>query len=851
MTADSPGRWSRWRPWAIGAVIVVLSALVFDALHGLLHEVRYADVVRQIATQPASNLLWAGLATALSYLVLTGYDFSALRYAGAKVRSSTVLLTSFIAYALGNTVGLGVLTGGAVRMRLYTAAGIDAGRVAQAAAFNAGAFVIGMTAFGAAGLLWGAPDVAALVRIPSWLLRAIAVLLLMAVGGLIVAAARARELRVLNRWPVRLPPANLAIRQLLISALDLTASAAALWFLLPADIISLPAFFAWYAMAVALGLLSHVPGGLGVFEAVILLACGGRAPPEQIIGALFLYRVVYYLLPLIAAAMLLAGYELRSGVAAPIGRAAVAVSPLLLATLTFIAGAWLLVSGVTPLSGEATDLLELHVPLPLVEASHFIGSVAGFAMLVVARGLLNRLDAAWWSAFLLALVAAVLALPKGIALSEGAYLTVLAFLLLASRRHFDRRSALFSQALGWAWILSIAWVVAACVLILFFAYREVAYDRELWWVFEFDANAPRGLRAMIGVMLAGLGFALWQLLRPSPGMPALPRGEELERAEAIVSAQPYADANLVLMGDKHLLFSASRKAFVMFGRQGRSWISLFDPVGPRDEWPELIWNFIEEATDHGGRAIFYQVRPESLSLYLDAGLRALKLGEYAYVPLQDFGLQGSKRADLRYAVHRAERDGLSFSVTPASEVPQLLPELRTISAAWLAESRAREKSFSLGAFREGYLLRRPVALVRQRGTAIAFANVLCTQQQNEVSVDLMRQVPGAPSGTMDFLFTQLLLHFKAQGVQRFALGMAPMAGMETHELAPRWHRFGRWLFQSGESFYNFRGLRNFKDKFQPVWEPRYIAAPPGVATLLSLADVTALIAGGLRGVFAK
>src|SRR4029453_1244182 len=209
-----------------------------------------------------------------------------------------------------------------------------------------------------------------------------------------------------------------------------------------------------------------------------------------------------------------------------------------------------------------------------------------------------------------------------------------------------------------------------------------------------------------------------------------------------------------------------------------------------------------------------------------------------YVPLQDFGLQGSKRADLRYAVHRAERDGLSFSVTPANEVEALLPELRTVSAAWLAESRAREKSFSLGAFREEYLLRRPVALVRQRGTAVAFANVLCTERQSEVSVDLMRQVPGAPSGTMDFLFTQLMLHYKAQGVQRFALGMAPMAGMMTHELAPRWHRFGRWLFHSGESFYNFRGLRSFKDKFHPVWEPRYLAAPQGVATLLSLADVT-------------
>ena len=394
-------------------------------------------------------------------------------------------------------------------------------------------------------------------------------------------------------------------------------------------------------------------------------------------------------------------------------------------------------------------------------------------------------------------------------------------------------------------------LVAATVLILFFAYREVQYDRELWWVFEFDANAPRGLRAVLGVMLVGLGFSIWQLLRPSPGVPVLPNAADLDRAAAIVSAQPHADASLVLVGDKHLMFSTSGKAFVMFGRQGRSWISLFDPVGPRSEWPELIWRFIEEATDHGGRAIFYQVRPESLSLYLDAGLRALKLGEYAFVPLQEFGLQGSKRADLRYAVHRAERDGLSFSVAPASEVAALLPDLRAVSAAWLTESRTREKGFSLGAFRDDYVLRRPVAVVRKNDAIVAFANVLCTQQQSEVSVDLMRQLPSAPSGTMDFLFTQLMLHYKAQGVQRFALGMAPMAGMVTHELAPRWHRFGRWLFDSGESFYNFRGLRSFKDKFLPIWEPRYLAAPPGMATLLSVADVTALIAGGLRGVIAK
>jgi phosphatidylglycerol lysyltransferase len=140
------------------------------------------------------------------------------------------------------------------------------------------------------------------------------------------------------------------------------------------------------------------------------------------------------------------------------------------------------------------------------------------------------------------------------------------------------------------------------------------------------------------------------------------------------------------------------------------------------------------------------VRPESLTLYLDAGLRALKLGEYAYVPLQEFSLQGSKRADLRHAVNRAERAGLSFAVVPVHEVPAVLPELRAISDAWLAESRAREKGFSLGTFRDDYLLRRPVAIVRQRDTIVAFANVMCTQQQGEALavLCLAALLPGGP-----------------------------------------------------------------------------------------------------------
>jgi phosphatidylglycerol lysyltransferase len=289
----------------------------------------------------------------------------------------------------------------------------------------------------------------------------------------------------------------------------------------------------------------------------------------------------------------------------------------------------------------------------------------------------------------------------------------------------------------------------------------------------------------------------------------------------------------------------------MYGCQGRSWISLFDPVGQPAEWPELIWRFIALATDHGGRATFYQVRGETLPLYLDAGLRAFKLGEYAYVDLRQFTTKGTKRSHLRQAINRGERDGLEFSLIPPSDVPALLPGLRAVSDAWLEAQETREKGFSVGTFHPAYVSKQPFALVRQRGELVAFANLLCTELKSEASVDLMRYLPLAPPGTMDFLFTKLMWYFQEQGYERFGLGMAPMSGMASHELAPRWHRFGRLLFDHGETFYNFRGLRSFKDKFDPVWEARYLVTGGGLAPLLTLADVATLISGGLRGMIAK
>lgn len=842
-------RLQRARPWLLGLAALALSGLVIETFIDLSHQVSYRQVLEAVHGIAGWKLAMALLATAVSFLSLTGYDASALRYAGARVPYPVVAKTAFIAYALSNMIGLGVFTGGAMRLRLYGAAGVEAGVISRAIAFNALAFGLGISVVGAAGVLADAGTLAPLAHVPVWVLQLLCVLALLAAAGLMWACRRG-ELAV-GPVRIRLPAPRLAWLQLGVSVVDIVASAAVLWWLLPEGAIGFPAFVGFYAAAMVLGVISHVPAGLGVFEAVMLLALGGRVPAQALAGALVLYRLIYYLLPLLLAMLVLARHEVGRGSAAPVARAMARMAPRLLAAFTAVVAMMLLVSGVTPASEHATELLAMHVPLGLVEAAHFLSSIAGLALLFVARALLRRLDAAWWAALVITLLALAAALPKGLAVIESLVLGSLLLLLVLSRKQFDRKASLLAVPFTGGWLLAMGVACVASAALLFFAYRDVDYANQLWWQFEFDAHAPRSLRAMVGVSILALVLALRQLLRPpAPPLP-LPGPQELERAEAVVRAQDSADAGLALTGDKPLMFSDDGQAFVMFGRQGKSWIALSDPVGPRKNWEELVWRFLERARDSGARGCFYQVRPDALPLYLDAGLRLYKLGEYAWVPLAGFSLQGKRRSNLRNGVNRCEREGLEFALIDTTQVPPLLGELRAVSDSWLARHHTAEKRFSVGAFDEVYVARNPVAVARREGRILAFATLLTTQTKCEVSIDLMRHVQDMPNGTMDFLFAKLMLHLSQAGYGRFGLGMAPLSGMAGHALAPRWHRIGRLLFAHGEHFYNFRGLRAFKEKFDPQWEARYLAAPGGTAALLILGDIAALISGGYKGVISK
>jgi phosphatidylglycerol lysyltransferase len=837
---------------------VVLFGAALWALHHALRDVRYHDVVLALRALPRSRVGLALLTTALGYGALTLYDTLACRYVGHPLPYRQTAFASFVGYAFSHTLGVPVLSGGAIRLRLYTAWGLSAAEVGGILAFNALTFWLGFAALGGAVLLVRPPHVPPTIPLPVHSLRGVgAGLLVLVVAYAMIGVFRKTPLVVGGRaFPV--PAPRIVAPQLVVAALDWTAASLTLWALLPpSPHLPLPMVMGAFLLAQTAGLASHLPGGLGVFEtAIVLLLC----PPldaHEVAGSLIAFRAVYYLLPLILAAVALGAHELsrRQAVFQRVARVVEdwgsAVVPQVLSVAAFASGGLLLLSGAAPAVPSRLARVGHVLPLPLLEISHFLGSLAGIGLLVLARDLQRRIDAAWVLTTILLAIGTVLALLKGLDWEIALILAVTLAAFLPCRREFYRGTALLGERLSPGWTSAVLLVVGGTIWLLVFAHRHVEYAHELWWQFELAPSAPRALRATTGAVIFGIAVGAWMLRRPVRPEPGPTDPAELDAAQAIAAASPSTMAYLALTGDKRLFWSDDRHAFLMYDVEGRSWIALGDPVGPDDAATELAWRFRELADRHEGLCAFYQVTAARLPLYLDLGLSLQKLGEEGRVALRDFSLAGGQHKSLRQATRRLVDDGITVRVVEPAEVTSRMAELRAVSDAWLAEKHTREKGFSLGFFSPDYLRRFPAALVEQHGQLLAFANLWCGGGKDELSIDLMRHRPDAPRGVMDLLFAELMQWGSTQGYAWFNLGMAPLSGLPEHELSPLWNRVGAIVFRHGEHFYNFQGLRGYKEKFDPVWTPRYLAAPGGLHLARVLANLASLISGGLRGVVAK
>jgi phosphatidylglycerol lysyltransferase len=841
---------------------IALFGLALYFLHRLLGEYRWQDILQHVNAISTAKLLRAAFFSLAGYASLTLYDALAVRFAGAKVPYPRIALISFMGYAIGHNVGLNTLSGGAIRFRAYSALGLKGKQIATIIGFGTLTFLLGASLLLGLSLVSLISQVSqadmptSILHVPTWLAVLVGVLLLLAVAFYIALVCTRHEPLRLWRFDIPIPKPSIAFAQIAIGCTDLLCAAAVLFVLLPSHTdISFGSFAAVFLIAIAAGVISNVPGGIGVFETVLLLLLP-EVPKDRLLGALVAYRVIYYFAPFAIALTLLGVHEIwvHRG---PVVRFVklmrtflIAVTPQAIAIAVFLAGAVLLFSGATPGLGNRIALLRDFVPLPVLELSHLLGSAVGVGLLILAHGLYKRLHTAWWLTIWLLCAGILVSLLKGFDYEEAIVLTVVVVLLASARERFRRRASLLEQHYSGPWIIALCLVLITAFWLVLFAYRHLPYDNELWWEFAFHASAPRSLRGSLLAVILAAAYGLWRLLRPARPPISAPRMEDLERVGELIKQGCDTTANLALLGDKNLKFNKERTACIMFQASGSSWVAMGDPIGPPELGEALAWEFLEDCDGMAVSPVFYQVTPQHLPLYIDLGLNLSKLGEEARVPISRFSLEGSARAELRQAQRRAVRDGASFEMVAQGDVPPLLPQLRAVSDAWLAEKNTGEKRFSLGFFDERYLSNFDIAVVRHNNAVVAFAN-LWRGGGSELSVDLMRYNEAAPKGIMDYMLIECMLWGKSQGFEWFNLGMAPLSGLEEHALAPAWHKIGRMVTRYGEMFYSFEGLRKYKEKFNPVWRPRYLAAPDGIAMAGALLDVTALISGGVRKVLRK
>lgn len=842
---------TRWVRLLLGPTLMLIMLIAaLWLLHQELRQYHLRDFVDSMAAIRSSRVLLAIALTVLNFLVLVGYDLLGIRYIDHSMNLRRVALASFLGYSVGNNFGT-LLGGSTIRYRLYSGWGLTAVDIAKLVLILGLTFWIGLFFLAAVVFLADPLPIPARLHLPMQTTVPLGVILAIpALAYPALCVFRRAPLKI-RSWEISPPPLGLCLTQYVVASADLMIAAGVLYVLLPDSLsVGYFHFLTVYLLALIVSFISQVPGGLGVLELIILMLLA-PTDPHRVMGSLLVYRLVYYLAPLSAGILVLGGNEVAihrkhvGRLATMIQQGMRLVAPRLLAVTVFVAGVVLLFSSATPAEHGRLHALRRLLPLPMIEVSHFLGSIVGVWLILLARGLQRRVETAYYATAALLSVGIGLSLLKGLDYEEALILAVMLALLLPCRRHFYRKGAMLTARLTPQWFVAVSLAVACTVWLTLFAYKHVEYSSELWWRFTLGGNAPRSLRALAGMVLGLSVIAVAWLLRVKPRAPALPAPADLETARTIIAASPRTSPHLALLGDKRILFNADRSAFLMYGIEGRSWVAMGDPVGADDAMRELAWEFCELCNGGGQWPVFYQVDEERVPLYIELGLALIKLGEAARVPLADFGLEGSARRGLRYTQKQLTKVGCRLEIMDAPLDDALLDDLQHISEAWLGEKHTAEKGFSLGFFERDYIRRCTCAVVRCESRTVAFANLWQGGGRQELSVDLMRHLPDAPRGVMEFLFIELMRWGRQQGYQWFNLGMAPLAGVEAATLGPRWNQFAALAYRHGEYFYRFQGLRQYKEKFHPVWTPKYLAYPGRFTLPIILTNVSTLISGGL------
>lgn len=821
-------------------------------------------LVQLRSIEPVKILLILGLSL-IAVSSMFGYDLLIRKHLRLAVPFSKLFQYAWIANTFNNFLGFAGFTGASIRIILYKKQQVPAKKMLVANAFLAPALIVGLSVL-AWFVILGILPVKAIFAAHKWLIPELWGMALYLIFFLLIQRSN-----WLSKWMSAKKETiswGIVLASTTISFVEWVFAGMVFWFVgyEISGSLSFQVALGIYVISAIAGLISLAPGGLGSFDLTALIGMEAfGVNPATAAAVLVIFRLFYFIIPwllglaLTVKVMIPTRERVNEWTSSVWGdslnrwqqlwrwpgqfRFLSDLGVAALSIFVFASGMLLLFSASIPGLLSRLKFTEHLLTLPFMNLSHQLSIIIGIILVILARGVRYRVKRAYHLTLFMLIAGAIFTFTKGFDFEEALFLIFVAILLWISRARFYREAAPFS-ANTFITLASLTVLVVLVYLSVGLYVHPIAsrLDPERLIRHFFYRPGDLFLSAIIG-LAGGWAFLItWYFLRPNRKIEQIPMAKDLEKVEAFFKEnQGNMLAHLVLLGDKSLFWAMDGQVLIAYARTRDKLVVLGDPIGESRIVKQAIEEFQQFADRYALTTVFYQVSPESLPIYHETGYRFFKLGEEALVDLSAFTLKGKKQTSFRTARNKLEREGYSFEVRKPPYTDDYLEQLRKVSDEWMGDRK--EKGFSLGRFSESYMRRSMTAVIFDpTGEVISFASLMPSYDKNLIiSIDLMRHLHHIPNGTMDVLFTRMFDWAKLEGYRFFNLGMAPLSNVGHTSNALREEKWARLVFQYGNHWYGFEGLRRYKQKFSPNWEPRYLAFPPSVNLPLLMMDLVKLV----------
>ncbi|MGE5394541.1 MAG: phosphatidylglycerol lysyltransferase domain-containing protein [Candidatus Saccharibacteria bacterium] len=584
-----------------------------------------------------------------------------------------------------------------------------------------------------------------------------------------------------------------------------------------------------YFMAVVSLFVSPFMRGLGAVEvsmAFILTRMGYTS--VQAIALTFLYRFFEFWLPLLTGAF---SFLLK------INKLLMRVLPAL---LIFMLGIINIISVITPAIHERVERLKDFIPIEAITASNFFVLVAGAFLLLTAVFMLKGLKNAWWIALFLSIISCIGHLTKAIDFEEATVAFIVILMLLFSKKEYPVKSNPRLNTIGiMTALISIAAVMIYGTIGFYFLdkkhfnidfnfWQSIQYTFENYFLVrsaDLDPTSGFAKNFLLSINIFGvisMSFLFYTIIRPYI-IKGAADPEELTKARALV--EKYGKSGMDYFktySDKMVFITEEQDCFISYRIAGNYAVVLEDPVAETpDKLKQCIVLFEKFCTDNGLKNIYYRVPEESLPLYKSLSKKSLFVGQEGIVNLHTFTLDGGKNKPLRNVLNKINDNGYKCTIHEPPLKDGLMQKLKAVSDEWLTSTERSEIVFSQGMFVWQEVKQQTViTLENHEEKVIAFLNIIPDYAPGEGTYDLVRKVKDAPNGVMDYLLVELFKYFKSKGYSSVNLGFAPMSGINDPHTFPE--KSMKFAYEKIRSFSAYKGLRNFKEKFFPEWQNKYL-----------------------------